>query len=311
MTRRSKVATSALAALAGLAAWIAGTAAPAASGEKPADLAKQTTIMSRILEKKLSEALAGDVLTADIFRRGVQGFYVPSIGALFFIDVRFPLAQPPGRETRPGDLWDRFEREIEGKPPVLLGVRPRLDPQKIERLKTTIFDVLAQYGKRLEAVGDEERIVIIASHDGGTVFSFSRTGETVVVSSKGDGNAAAAYAIVLSSRGSEDSKPAARDEADSSKARTIARSHSGDSARQARQSEIHKEAVGKVVISADTPQKVVAVSTPQKVSIVGPTMTTWKKESVRSALVIVVAKKDLVADPAELAKKAVIQSYAY
>jgi hypothetical protein len=130
-------------------------------------------------------------------QRGIQGFYVRGVGALFFIDVKFPVAQPPAetsatKTAKPGDLWDRYEREVEGHAPsdvgsdealTLLqegtsigyygsytygtplarfaGARASFDKTKVERLKATLFEVLAEYGRRIEALSDNERIVIV------------------------------------------------------------------------------------------------------------------------------------------------------
>jgi len=167
-------------------------------------VSKQLAIMSRILEKRLGDELKDQVITASMIQRGVQGFYVRGVGALFFVDVKFALAEPPKREpaaqpSKPGDLWDRYEQEIEkpdkaaGNLDFLLGQpsggvwsrgpaesgsadpfmqlagRPRylsMDKAKVERLKEAVFEVLAEYGRRLEALSAAERLVILACQTG-------------------------------------------------------------------------------------------------------------------------------------------------
>jgi len=150
---------------------------------------KQLAIMSRIIEDRLGGEWKDQVITSSMFQRGVQGFYVRGIGALFFVDVKFPVAEPPAKPTttktgKPGDLWDRYENEMERKErsPVVSGettvlselslsermtsvervrVGGAFDKAKVERLQSALLAVLAEYGRRIEALGNTERIVVV------------------------------------------------------------------------------------------------------------------------------------------------------
>jgi hypothetical protein len=168
--------------------------------ESRAEVSKQVAIMSRVLEKTLADELRGQVITSSMFQRGVQGFYSPGTGAFFFADVKFPVAQPPEKKPEAekpvsDDLWDRFESEIEREPQPdvshqanrlpgqyglieILESKREVDTKKIARLKETIFEALAHYGRRLEAVRDEERIVVIVSggRPGSSVIYGTSTG---------------------------------------------------------------------------------------------------------------------------------------
>ena len=192
-----------IAAALGASILVTGAAGQTTPTEE-AKSAKEVTIMSRILEKKLSDELKDDVIRASMFQRGVQGFYVPDVGALFFVDVKFAVAEPPEEEEEKkkeerDDLWDQFEREVEGRPirgPVGmyggggfggffygdspagpqgyygLALNPRpagVDKAKVQLLKSTIFEVLARYGQRIETLKVDERIIIVVSGASGTV----------------------------------------------------------------------------------------------------------------------------------------------
>jgi hypothetical protein len=187
-----------------------------------AAISKQLAVMSRIIEKRLGDELKDQVITASMVQRGIQGFYVRGVGALFFIDVKFPVAQPPAetsatKTAKPGDLWDRYEREVEGRAasdvgsdealtllqestsvgyytygtPIarFAGARASFDKTKVERLKATLFEVLAEYGRRIEALSDNERIVIVICGAGeGTPYgmyasTFSLASKTVTAMS--------------------------------------------------------------------------------------------------------------------------------
>lgn len=211
------------------------------TSKRDAKIAKETTIMSRILESSLGGKLGDDIVKASMVQRGVQGFYVPGAGALFFVEAKFPLAGTPQEGTRRkasrDDLWERHERELEGRTwgtvpasetdaqSVLVAFDSALRPEgineiaaqvvssptianvdigetttttqllnivlaeaafgetgqnlplssffldqqeqvnrdKAEKLKATIFEVLARYGRRLEAPGDDERIAVVVN----------------------------------------------------------------------------------------------------------------------------------------------------
>ena len=99
-----------------------------------AKVVKQLTIMSRILEKSFESELSGEILTASMVQRGIQGFYIPDAGVVFFVEAKFPLAELAGDEktTKKGsdDLWDIFDRGLEGGPaPIGRDARYRMYPK--------------------------------------------------------------------------------------------------------------------------------------------------------------------------------------
>ncbi|MCX8035821.1 MAG: hypothetical protein N3D11_01970 [Candidatus Sumerlaeia bacterium] len=145
-------------------------------------IGKQLAVMARVLEKRLESELHDEIVTASMIQRGIEGYYVAGIGALFFVDAKFAVVAPetpkPPDKPQPDDLWARTEREIEGVAPrdpfagsILSQSRivpshpvwPLFDPKKVERLKAVLFDSLAQYGKRLELVADSERVIVVVS----------------------------------------------------------------------------------------------------------------------------------------------------
>jgi hypothetical protein len=80
------------------------------------DAIREVSIMAKVLETRLREELHGDLVSGTIFQPGgVRGFRVPGIGAIFEINVNFPVAEikasdKPGEPAKSGDLWDRVER---------------------------------------------------------------------------------------------------------------------------------------------------------------------------------------------------------
>ncbi len=94
-------------------------AAMGAADEKSAgkDLIRQVNIMAKVLETRLREELGGDLVGPGLFQPGgVRGFAVPGIGAIFQLNVNFPVVEPKppaqkARKSEDQDLWDRMERE--------------------------------------------------------------------------------------------------------------------------------------------------------------------------------------------------------
>ena len=54
------------------------------------------------------------------------------------------------------------------------------DKAKVERLKSVLFEVLAQYGRRMEALSDNERIVMVVCHSGEGSLLLARLGAVSV-----------------------------------------------------------------------------------------------------------------------------------
>jgi len=291
---------------------LARGAAAQTSATKDSEAGKQAAVMSRILEKRLGDELKDQVVTASMFQRGIQGFYVPGVGAMFFVDVKFPVAEPPapkpaGKAPKREDLWAQFEREVEqgGAPEAALGeadpfalsldywqatgrsTREAFDKGKIEQLKTALFDALAQYGGRIEALTDTERIVVVVIGPGGarsplaTRFEAPPTGKGTV--------------------GQKKAITKAQEELDKAKA----------AAEAARRTAL---ATGEL-FSRERPV-IVEQTTPTGESsrrIAYPFRGVRPSElgDHGSVLIISVAHKDLVDDPKELAKRATVEAYCY
>ena len=268
-----------------LGLWLLAVSALAqTTAMQQTNAAKDLAIMSRILEKRLGDDLKEDVITASLFQRGIQGFYVRGIGAMFFIDVRFPVAQPPVEKPttgtkRPDDLWSRFEQEMEtpsvgyGAPDMPMSLPGTPDPffapeptsgrapfskAKVERLTAGLLDVLAQYGRRIGALSNDERIVIVVSG----------SGERSPLASS-----------------------LARERADYLRA--------ADSYAAALRMEAESRATAGAAVEPSPPTSVV-----QNFEVKGR----WTAGSV---LTLSVTRKDLADDPKELAKRATIRAYTY
>jgi cell division septum initiation protein DivIVA len=172
----------------------AGDLAAAPAESQAAKAVRELGIMARVLETRLNEQMKGQVVTSSMFQRGVQSYYVPGVGAFFFINVKFGLAEPSkgepaAREKESDDLWKQIEQDVEGKGKetrvtvtATLTKKSRIDAQTdadlAARLRSVIFETFAKYGKRIEALGGDERIILIVNGGG--------FGPMSLISGKGD-----------------------------------------------------------------------------------------------------------------------------
>lgn len=109
---------------------------PQGGSTQDAEVAREITALSRLLERELDETLRGEVCTASMIHRGIEGFSVPSVGTFYSIEVRFPVAGPWWALFTPSGQRERSGlREAEE------------NKRKVERLTETIFEVLADYGR--------------------------------------------------------------------------------------------------------------------------------------------------------------------
>ncbi|MBM3334044.1 hypothetical protein FJY63_05225, partial [Candidatus Sumerlaeota bacterium] len=286
---------------------------------KPSEMPKQLAIMTRILEKRLGDSLPDQVITASMLQRGIQGYYVPGVGALFFIDVKFAVAEPPVQKPapekkKPGDLWDRFEEEIEGRGPFVgpgpysvatvdalgshiqaivadesageayvklvesVATLPPYDSAKVERLKSALFQVLAEYGRRVEGLADEERIVFIVSCKAGDGMG------------RADPRALSAYvneALTRRLATPTTQRQTMTETSEQTKATSETRPKKG------------------------TGRSRRATTSSSRVNVPMTTFARVSQPAIQSVLIVSVARKDLVDDPKNLAKRAKIEACIY
>ena len=162
----------------------------ALTSSTPAENARRSiTIMSNVLDHLLSEQLGEDYRARGVFSSGCRGYWIPDSGALFLLEVKFPLqdlkapSEPQGSESQK-DLWEQYEEKLSGEAPPLglLGKtmkqekvtvnilsgegwfsgKVKYDPEKVEKLKKAVLTALAQYGHRLQEIPEDGLVTVIA-----------------------------------------------------------------------------------------------------------------------------------------------------
>jgi len=151
---------------------VPGPDLPAAS---LATITEDMTVMCRILDQALAPALMpSDALrfidpfsgrpTTD--RPGTQGLYLDGYGALFFVQVNFPLVasptepQQPKAEASTDPVWSRAVDEFRGTPQRPPQAVAEYDAQKVENLKAVVIKSL-RHAANLRVRGSQDAITVV------------------------------------------------------------------------------------------------------------------------------------------------------
>ncbi len=86
--------------------------------DKTVRLENDIQTMSRVLEHVLQNELEHHFEASNLFQRGVQGWYVEELGAIFLCEVNFNVTEPPERAKtedagQRADLWDQLKSSDE------------------------------------------------------------------------------------------------------------------------------------------------------------------------------------------------------
>jgi hypothetical protein len=162
------------------------------SPEERAGITEDLAVMSRILEKVLPPDFRGGFVDVTLpgspFAPLLGGQQLPSIylegyGAIFFVQVGFPLRGPsPEPEEAPEEeddaLWEETRRELHGPGPGgFMGMpgtghvefdhdwgprRDRFDPERVEQLKHMVLDAL-RHASRIRALKRSDSVTVVVT----------------------------------------------------------------------------------------------------------------------------------------------------
>lgn len=190
-----------------------GRPAPAlvvAGNIEPAELVnlqEDLNVMARILDKASDKVTGagqthtalGIVIQTPLAQRGPQATYLEGYGAVFTLNVRYPLVAPPPKPEKTGDnaepdnsLWEETRAELYGggsmKRTVVIAAKGRsgaaaeYSAERVDKLKQALFDA-ARNAANLRRLRPEENVVIAIQGTGHplakrTEFRGARTSAT-------------------------------------------------------------------------------------------------------------------------------------
>src|SRR5713226_6432364 len=155
-----------------------------------ATVEEDLNVMSRILEKSISPSqdesrrfMGIEVHSLFGPAAGVRNLYLEGYGAVFLLNADFPLLAPPEGKTEPkakepaSTEWEDARQEIYGNPlqrqselswaRTARGKAEPYDPEKVEDLKTSLFDGLKN-ATHIRSLKPDEAIVVVVTGPGTT-----------------------------------------------------------------------------------------------------------------------------------------------
>jgi len=158
-------------------------------------LEEDLNIMSRILDKALergagassSDKYMGIVVSALPGGRNPENIYLEGYGALFLLNVKFPLVAPPSRneekkESQGDSTWEETRRELygRGQPGNAFGFfQDRapigFEPGKVEALKKDLLLALKNAANIHQLKGDDTITVAVFGSEGAPMGSMQRS----------------------------------------------------------------------------------------------------------------------------------------
>ena len=115
-------------------------------------------VMCRIIDETMDETFENDYVKGGFFRRGgCQHLYLKGHGAMFLLDVRFPVAEKEMKVVKTEkktDLWEKHEREVrhQSHPEEaawVVGKNESYRKEKVDKLKEQIAYLVGEYGSRI------------------------------------------------------------------------------------------------------------------------------------------------------------------
>lgn len=184
------------------------------SGEADADtgaIREELSIMTRVLERALNEEGErrarpfkfefGDFAMGA--RSELDAMYLEGYGAVFFLEVDYPLAPGPVKAAKPepkegaeDDVWDKARREVRGEPEpgedddaglVVMETRKparAYEAEAVESLRGRVVGVLRQ-ARNLKCLRDGETVTVVVLGPGEGERGGARRGKTRTVTGGG------------------------------------------------------------------------------------------------------------------------------
>ena len=154
------------------------------------EMTEDLKVMCRIIDETMHETFENDYVKGGFFRRaGCQHLYLKGYGAVFLLDVQFPVTEKEMKvamKEKKTDLWEKYEREVryrhrpDGEMWVV-GNDESYSKEKVDKLKEQLAYLVGEYGSRIGqlALADTISFVVFGRSDyavdlGTDIMGFAR-----------------------------------------------------------------------------------------------------------------------------------------
>ena len=134
------------------------------------EMVEDLKVMCRIVDETMNETFEHDYVKGGFFRRGgCQHLYLKGYGAMFLLDVRFPVAEKEMKivkTEKKTNLWEKHEREVrhQGQPEEaawVIGKNESYSKEKVDKLKEQLAYLVGEYGSRIDQLAFDDTISFV------------------------------------------------------------------------------------------------------------------------------------------------------
>ncbi len=122
------------------------------------EMVEDLKVMCRIIDETMDETFEKDYLRGGFFRRGgCQHLYLKGYGAMFLLDVQFPVSDKEMKVVKTEkktNMWEKYEREVRHQNQLeeavwVVGKNESYSKEKVDELKAQLAYLVGEYGSRI------------------------------------------------------------------------------------------------------------------------------------------------------------------
>ena len=134
------------------------------------EMVEDLKVMCQIINEIMDETFEDDYVKGGFFRRGgCQHLYLKGYGAVFLLDVRFPVTEKEMKvamKKKDTNLWEKHEREVrhQSQPEYAVwvaGKNESYSKEKVDKLKEQLAYLVGEYGSRIGQLGFDDTISFV------------------------------------------------------------------------------------------------------------------------------------------------------
>ncbi len=153
------------------------------------EMVEDLKVMCRIIDETMDETFENDYVKGGFFRKGgCQHLYLKDYGAVFLLDVQFPVAEKEIRAVKTKkktNMWEKYEREVRHQNQLeeqnqlektvwVTDKTKSYSKEKVDKLKEQLAYLVGEYGSRISQLGFDDTISFV-------VFGYSGHGTDISV----------------------------------------------------------------------------------------------------------------------------------
>ena len=134
------------------------------------EMVEDLKVMCQIIDKTMDEIFESDYVKGGFFRRGgCQHLYLEGYGAVFLLDVRFPVTENEMKivkTEKKTNLWEKHERAVrhQSQPEEavwVVGKNESYSKEKVDKLKEQLAYLVGEYGSHIGQLTFDDTISFV------------------------------------------------------------------------------------------------------------------------------------------------------